>query len=141
MKGYFNKTELANHLVILCVQTIVQDFIGNENLTVGEKNALKKADKSITEFTNSVIARLGNGYARSLKNKCDASKLHLISKYSPEQPTDMTEKIDDKALQQLISDNYDTNCKVCTCADCKACGIYQIKSYLQAPQTNFADRT
>lgn len=131
MKNYFNSAEASHHLIIMTAMVSVDNFIKGNSVCEEEKKLLKKAIKSINEFSESIYARLGDGYKRSLKNKATLNTLKLVSRNVHHvNNADMEDFIDGETLHEIIDQTADLDCSGCLRNDCKNCGIYKIKSYL-----------
>ena len=70
MKNYFNQYEASNHLILMSAMITTKNFIDGDCITDEERKMLKKVLKLVDEFSASVFERLGDGYKRSLINKC-----------------------------------------------------------------------
>ena len=87
--------------------------------------------KLVDEFSASVFDRLGDGYKRSLINKCKLNTLRVVSRNVHHvNNADMEDFIDSETLHEIIDQTADIDCCGCKRTDCKQCGIYKIKSYL-----------
>lgn len=131
MKNYFNQYEASNHLIIMTAMMSVKNLIDGNCITEEERKMLKKAMKLVGDFSESVFARLGDGYKRSLRNKAERNTLRLVSRNVHHiNNADMEDFIDNETLHEIIDQTADIDCSMCERTDCKKCGIYKIKSYL-----------
>ena len=131
MKNYFNQYEASNHLILMTAMIANQNFIDGNCITEEERKILKRVMKGVSDFTESVFERLGDGYRRSLINKADRNTLRLVSKnIHHRNNADMEDFIDNETLREIIDQTADLDCSGCKKTDCKTCGIYKIKTYL-----------
>lgn len=133
MRNYFNQHELSHHLIIMTAMVSVKDLMEGSATTLEEKKSLKKVLKLISDFSESVYARLGEGYKRSLKNKATLNTLKLVSRnnFTPRNDSSkMEDVIERDYLCELLDLSAEIECAGCERIDCKNCGIYKIKSYL-----------
>lgn len=131
MKNYFNQQESAMHLVLMTAMLQADNLIKGNCITSEEIKMLKKAIKNVSDFSESVFERLGDGYKRSLKNKASMNTLRLVSRNCHHtNNAEMEDFIDADILREIITSNYEIDCACCKREDCKQCGIYKIKSYL-----------
>jgi hypothetical protein len=142
MKNYFNNYEASNHLILMTAMLTVENFIEGNCITNEEKKLLKKAIKSVSDFSESVYARLGDGYKRSLKNKALLNTLKLVSRNVHHiNNTDMEDFIDSETLLDMIELSAGLDCEGCnkTESECLRCGWYKVKSYLHHKGENKND--
>lgn len=131
MKNYFNQQESAMHLVLMTAMLQADNLIKGNCVTAEEMKMLKRAIKNVSDFSESVFERLGDGYKRSLKNKASMNTLRLVSRNCHHQNNvDMEDFIDATTLRDIIEMNSDIDCAGCKRENCKLCPIYKIKSYL-----------
>lgn len=131
MKNYFNQNEASNHLILMTAMVSNQNLIEGNSITEAERKMLKKAMKFISDFSESVFDRLGDGYKRSLKNKAGLNTIRIVSRnVHHKNNADMEDFIDNETLREIIDQTADIDCCGCNRIDCKNCGIYKIKSYL-----------
>lgn len=131
MKNYFNQYEASNHLILMTAMVSNQNLIEGDSITEAERKMLKKAMKLISDFSESVFERLGDGYKRSLKNKASLNTIRIVSRnVHHKNNADMEDFIDNETLREIIDQTADIDCSGCNKKNCKACGIYKIKSYL-----------
>lgn len=131
MQNYFNQYEASNHLIMMTAMLAVQNFLDGNRITVEERKMLKKAMKLVSDFSESVFERLGDGYKRSLRNKAELNTIRIVSKdIHHKNNADMADFIANDVLQDIVERSCDIDCAGCTRTDCKDCGIYKIKSYL-----------
>lgn len=131
MKNYFNQNEACNHLILMSAMIANKNLIDGNCITDEERKMLKKVMKLISDFSESVFDRLGDGYKRSLSNKASMNTLRLVSRNIHHQNNaDAEDFIDSETLKEIINQTADIDCSCCTRIDCKSCGIYKIKSYL-----------
>ena len=132
MKNYFNQYEASNHLILMTAMLPTKNFIDGDCITEEERKMLKKVLKLVDEFSASVFERLGDGYKRSLINKCKLNTLRVVSRnvHHINFNADMEDFIDNETLTDIIDQTADIDCSGCKRNDCKNCGIYKIKSYL-----------
>lgn len=131
MKNYFNQYEASNHLILMSAMITTKNFIDGDCITDEERKMLKKVLKLVDEFSASVFERLGDGYKRSLINKCKLNTLRVVSRNVHHvNNADMEDFIDSETLHEIIDQTADIDCCGCKRTDCKQCGIYKIKSYL-----------
>lgn len=131
MKNYFNQYEASNHLIIMTAMLSVKNLIDGDSITAEEKRILKSVIDKVGKFSDSVFARLGDGYIRSLKHKAELNTLKLVSRnVHHKNNVDMEDFIDSETLHEIINTGADIDCHNCNRTDCKNCGIYRIKSYL-----------
>ena len=139
MKNYFNNYEASNHLILMTAMVTVENFIEGNCITNEEKKLLKKAMKSVSDFSESVYTRLGDGYKRSLKNKALLNTLKLVSRNIHHvNNADMEDFIDSETLLDMIDLSCGVDCEGCnkTEKDCLTCGWYKVKSYLHHEGSN-----
>ena len=79
MKNYFNQYEASNHLILMSAMITTKNFIDGDCITDEERKTLKKVLKLVDEFSASVFERLGDGYKRSLINKCKLNTIRVVS--------------------------------------------------------------
>ena len=131
MKNYFNTTEQSHHLIIMTAMVSVKELIDGSAPTDEEKKILNKALKCISDFSESVYARLGESYKKSLKNKAKLNTLRLVARgTSSIKSSQMEDFIDREYLIDLLDLYSDIDCSGCERIDCKDCNIYKIKTYL-----------
>lgn len=131
MRNYFNTTEQSHHLIIMTAMVSVQELIQSSAPTDDEKKLLKKAMKLISDFSESVYARIGESYKKSLKNKASLNTLRLVARGTTStKASQMEDFIDREYLVKLLNLTSDIDCEGCERKDCKNCNIYKIKSYL-----------
>lgn len=131
MKGYFNTTEQTNHLIFMSAIIQAKSLLDSNGPTEEEKKFLKKTVEYGDKFSQSVFNRLGEGYKRSLYNKSQCNTLRLVSKGAIQNNTaQMEDYIEKEFLCELLNLSADIDCEDCKRTDCKKCGIYKIKSYL-----------
>ena len=131
MRNYFNTTEQSHHLIIMTAMVSVQELIASSAPTDDEKKLLKKAMKLISDFSESVYARIGESYKKSLKNKASLNTLRLVARGTTlTKSSQMEDFIDREYLVKLLNLTSDIDCEGCERTDCKNCNIYKIKSYL-----------
>lgn len=131
MKNYFNQYEASNHLILMTAMLSNKNLIDGDCITDNERKILKKVMKLVSDFSESVFERLGDGYKRSLKNKAELNTLRVVSRnVSHKLNIDMEDCIDNETLHQIIDSSAYMDCAGCKRTDCKQCGIYKIKSYL-----------
>lgn len=131
MKNYFNQYEASNHLILMTAMLPTKNFIDGDCITQEERKMLKKVLKLVSDFSESVFERLGDGYKRSLINKAERNTIRIVSKNVHHiNNTDMEDFIDSETLHEIIDQSADLDCGGCDRTDCKNCGIYKIKSYL-----------
>ncbi len=131
MKNYFNQYEASNHLVIMTAMMSVKNLIDGNCITDEERKILKKVMKLVSDFSESVFERLGDGYKRSLRNKASLNTIKIVSRnVHHKNNVDMEDFIDGDTLREIINQTADIDCSNCERKDCKDCGIYKIKSYL-----------
>jgi hypothetical protein len=131
MKNYFNQYEASNHLILMTAMLPTKNFIDGSCITEEERKMLKKVMKLVSDFSESVFERLGDGYKRSLINKAERNTIRIVSKNVHHiNNTDMEDFIDSETLHEIIDQTADLDCCGCKKTDCKQCGIYKIKSYL-----------
>ena len=131
MKNYFNQYEASNHLILMTAMVSVQNLIDGECITEEERKMLKKTMKLVSDFSESVFERLGDGYKRSLRNKASLNTIKIVSRNCHHRNNaDMEDFIDNETLTDIINQTADIDCAGCKRTDCKQCGIYKIKSYL-----------
>ena len=136
MKNYFNKEESSNHLILMSAMISCQNLIESSAPTTDEIKLLKKAMKCVSDFSESVYNRMGEGYKKSLKNKAMLNTLRLVARNTSATNTKMEDVVDIEILRDLISQNSDIDCQLCNRLDCKSCIIYKIKSYLHIEGKN-----
>ena len=130
MKNYFNSAEASNHLIMMTAMLPAQNFIDGNCITEEERKILKRVMKGVSDFSESVFERLGEGYRNSLVNKGKMNCIRLVSRdVNHRNNADMVDYIDDSTLRELLKDK-DIDCSLCSRTDCLRCGIYKIKSYL-----------
>lgn len=130
MKNYLNKEEQSNHLILMSAVVCVNNLLNGNAVTEKEKTYLKAIKKNVEVFSQSVFNRLGDGYKRSIENKARLNTLRLVSRNSPLiNKSNMEDTIDTDVLKSIIEET-DMACNGCTDTDCKACSLYQIKTYL-----------
>lgn len=131
MKNYFNQYEASNHLILMTAMVSVQNLIDGECITDEEREMLKKTINLVSDFSESVFERLGDGYKRSLRNKASLNTIKVVSRNVHHvNNADMEDFIDNETLTEIIDQTADIDCSGCKRTDCKQCGIYKIKSYL-----------
>ena len=133
MKNYFNQYEASNHLIIMTAMLSVKNFIDSDSITDEERKLLKKVIKGVSDFSEKVFERLGDGYKRSLKNKSTLNTLRVVSKNVHHQNNaDMEDFIDSETLFNMIDLSASLECSSCnrTEKECLTCGWYKVKSYL-----------
>ena len=133
MKNYFNQYEASNHLIMMTAMLSVKNFIDGNCITEEERKMLKKAMKLVSDFSESVFERLGDGYRRSLRNKAERNTMRIVSKnVHHKNNTDMEDFIDGETLCEMIEMSSSLDCEFCnqTETECLNCGWYKIKSYL-----------
>ena len=131
MKNYFNQYEASNHLIMMTAMLSVKNFIDGDCITEEERKMLKKTMKLVSDFSESVFARLGDGYKRSIINKGKLNTLKLVSRNIHHiNNSDMEDFIDNETLTEIIDQTADLDCCGCKKTNCKQCGIYKIKTYL-----------
>jgi hypothetical protein len=140
MKNYFNQYEASNHLILMTAMLPTKNFIDGSCITEEERKMLKKVMKLVSDFSESVFERLGDGYKRSLINKAERNTIRIVSKNVHHiNNTDMEDFIDSETLHEIIDQTADLDCAGCKRTDCKNCGIYKIKSYLHHKGENKND--
>lgn len=131
MKNYFNQYEAINHLILMTAMMSAKNFIDGNCATNTEKEMLQKTIKLVSDFSESVFDRLGDGYKRSLINKASLNTIRIVSRDVHHKiNADMEDFIDNETLREIINQAADIDCGGCNRNDCKKCGIYKIKSYL-----------
>lgn len=131
MKNYFNQNEASNHLILMTAMVANQNLINGNSITDAERKMLKKAMKLISDFSESVFDRLGDGYKKSLKNKASLNTIRIVSRnVHHKNNADMEDFIDGDTLREIVNQTADIDCSGCDRKNCKNCGIYKIKSYL-----------
>lgn len=142
MKNYFNQYEASNHLILMTAMIAVQNFVEGNCITEEERKMLKKVMKGVSDFSESVFARLGDGYKRSLKNKAERNTMRIVSKnvHHKNNP-DMEDFIDSETLLNMIELSASVDCEGCNKSEieCLKCGWYKIKSYLHHEGKNKND--
>ena len=139
MKNYFNQYEASNHLIIMTAMLSVQNLLDGQCLTENEKKTLKKVIKLVNDFSESVYARLGQSYVRSLKHKAELNTLKLVSRNVHHvNNSDMEDFIDSETLVEMIELSAGVECVGCkkTEKECLTCGWYKVKSYLHHKGSN-----
>ena len=133
MKNYFNQYEQANHLILMTAMIANKNLIDGDCITDNEREMLNKVMELVSEFSESVFERLGDGYQRSIKNKANRNTLKLVSRdVHHKNNVDMEDFIDNETLLDMIELSCGVDCEGCekTEKDCLKCGWYKIKSYL-----------
>ena len=131
MRNYFNTPEQSHHLIIMTAMVSVNALIESSAPTEEEKKMLKKAKKLISDFSESVFARLGESHRKSLKNKASLNTLRLIARgTSFTKSSQMEDFIDREYLVKWLDMVSDLDCEGCERTDCKNCNIYKMKDYL-----------
>lgn len=133
MKNYFNQYEASNHLILMTAMLSVENFINGDCITEEERKLLKKVMKGVSDFSESVFSRLGDGYKRSLKNKAERNTMRIVSRdVHHKNNTDMEDFIDAETLLDMVELSCGVDCEGCakTEKECLSCGWYKIKSYL-----------
>lgn len=111
----------------------VKNLADSSAPTDEEKKMLKKAMKLISDFSESVYARLGESYKRSIRNKASLNTLRLVSRNNVTPHNDsskMEDVVDKDILKEIIEQSADIDCAGCERTDCKNCTFYKIKTYL-----------
>ena len=142
MKNYFNQYEASNHLIMMTAMLSVQNFIDGDCITDEERKMLKKVMKGVSDFSESVFARLGDGYKRSLKNKASLNTLRVVSRdVHHRNNADMANFIDNETLTDMIDLSASIECETCRKSEteCLKCGWYKVKSYLHHKGENRDD--
>ena len=143
MKNYFNQYEASNHLILMTAMLSVQNFIDGDCITDEERKMLKKVMNGVSDFSESVFARLGDGYKRSLKNKASLNTLRVVSRnvHHINFNADMANFIDNETLTDMIDLSASIECETCrkTENECLKCGWYKVKSYLHHKGENRDD--
>ena len=142
MKNYFNQYEASNHLIMMTAMLSVKNFIDGDCITEEERKMLKKTMKLVSDFSESVFERLGDGYKRSLKNKASLNTLRVVSRNVHHQNNvDMADFIDNETLYDMIDLSASIDCEGCnkTETECLKCGWYKVKSYLHHKGENKND--
>ena len=129
MKNYFKSEEQAKHLLILLASEMAKELIENRSPTDEEIEVLKRVVESIDKFSQMVFNRLGDGYARSLRNKTKLNTVKICSKCATVHSTEMQDTIDADILRDII-DLYGIECEGCNDTNCTKCNFYKIRSYL-----------
>ena len=131
MRNYFNTPEQSHHLIIMTAMVSVNALIESSAPTDEEKKMLKKAKKLISDFSESVFARLGESHRKSLKNKASLNTLRLVARNTSfTKSSQMEDFIDREYLVKLLDLSSDIDCEGCERTDCKNCNIYKMKDYL-----------
>lgn len=131
MKGYFNTEDQSRHLIMLSAMVIAKELINGNAISKEEKKLLEKAVENIEEFSESVFGRLGESYKRSIRNKASLNTLRLVARGTTTTKSSQMENfIDRDILCEMFDYSVDFDCNGCERTDCKKCGIYNIKSYL-----------
>lgn len=133
MKNYFNQYEASNHLITMTAMISVKNLIDGDCITAEERKMLKRVIKGVSDFSESVFTRLGDGYKRSLINKAERNTMRIVSKdVHHKNNTDMEDFIDNETLLDMIELSASVDCEGCnkTETECLRCGWYKVKSYL-----------
>lgn len=129
MKNYLNREEQARHLVLTMAMVQAQDLLKSDGVTADEKKILRQVVDKVEKFNQSVIGRLGKGYATTLANKAKDNTF-VMTPRGGSNKGNLKEEIDESILRDIVDDNFNLTCINCKREDCTACGIYRIKSYL-----------
>ena len=131
MKNYFNKENQANHLLTMAALLGIQNLIKSDAPTAQEIAILKRAEKAIKEFTQSVVNRLGESYRRQLNNKLTLNTFRLVPRCITQKKEDqIADTVDSAVLIEMITLAEPFYCANCTKTDCTECKIYGIKTFL-----------
>ena len=132
MKGYFNQYEASNHLVLMTAMLSVQNFLDGNCITEEERKILKKVMKLVSDFSESVFERLGEGYKKSLTNKANLNTLRIVSKdIHHKNNADMADFVENEFLLDMMEEIDQLECTNCNNENCKNCKIYKIKTHLR----------
>lgn len=123
MKNYFNAEERTRHIILLAMQSNLEDMLNSEALSNEERTFLKYCKTYITKFNGSIFNRYGESYKRKIVGTMRSNDLRLVGKYANK--IDCISYSASEDLKGAI-DELRMSCIDCKRCDYTNCSVYAI---------------
>lgn len=124
MKNYFNADERTQHIILLGMQSVMEDFLKSEAITPSEHKYLSLAYTNLKKFNGSVCDRFGSAYTRKIANTMNSNSLRLVGKYSAY--TECVSHAAAEDMTKLVDDLQTMNCIDCKKENPHDCAVYNM---------------
>lgn len=122
MKNYFNEKERTNHIIIMCMEYVCEEFCESNALSIEEKKCLKKISEYCNKLNNSIFARFGTPYRRKIEGTLQSNTLRLVGKYSAY--NECISHCASEDIEPKVRDMMLMHCINCKKQDFKNCAMY-----------------
>lgn len=122
MKNYFNEKERTNHIILMCMEYVAQEFESSNALSEEEKKQLKNISKCCKKLNESVFERFGDCYRRKIDGTLKSNTLRLVGNYSAY--NECVSHCASEDIEPKVKDLMLFNCINCKQENYKDCAMY-----------------
>ena len=125
MKNYFNQTERAQHIVLMCMEQVAKEFRESSALSEEEKENIDLLTYAIDKLNDSVFERFGDSYKRKIHGTLQCNTVALVGNYNKVK-NECISYCPTEDLVGHIGDLINLNCVDCDKCDYTKCAVYGI---------------